>query len=164
MVFCGPSLLSLPQVPLFPCSAPHPQLGAATAPGLANQGIPSTGTRAESWRRLSPWPAKEHQAWDPCEALVKEPPLSMGKEQGLADQTPACNSPGALSGWSSPGRKPILGKAATGCGEGGSVLRIRPGPLDPAMPEAIPPQAFSITRPEEYPYLLRPLLVFLTPT
>ena len=88
----------------------------------------------------------------------------MGKEQGLADQTPACNSPGALSGWSSPGRKPTLGKAATGCGEGGSVLRIRPGPLDPAMPEAIPPQAFSITRPEEYPYLLRPLLVFLTPT
>lgn len=50
--------------------------------------------------------------------LLKSPPLSMGKEQGLAEQTPACNGPGALSGWRSLGRKPTLGMAATGCGEG----------------------------------------------
>lgn len=73
----------------------------------------------------------------------------MGKEQGLADQTPACNSPGALvdgAPWEG-----TLGMAATGCGGRSSVLRIQSGPLDPAMPEVIPPQAFSITWPDEYP-------------
>lgn len=97
MVFCGPGLIPLPQVTPMLCpftlslGLRQPQawpIRASTplAPGLnPGGGCPHGQPKSSKPGTL-------------VRLLLKSPPLSMGKEQGLADQTgSACNSPGALS-------------------------------------------------------------------